>query len=455
MDAEGRPVVLEGKRKSFLRSPGQVLGPMPGIKELNVAGWSWLASLLVINYLVPLWARFKSGAGMINIYPSDFIYFYGIGHIAKDYPLIRFYDYSLQLKVFNDIYPLPQQAGAYGPSPYPPYVGLFFSLFARMPILTAFFVWVFVSLGLYVSGIAAAAKGLFPGERLKISFVFSLALAFCPFLHNTLANGQIATLAVFSVGVAIWQERSSRPLMSGLSLSILTYKPTLLLLVVPMLLLTRRFRTFCGFLCGSAALALTATAFAGGQIWIAYAHFLNFFARFVGVGGQSILFLRQYVDLRSFIRAASGGSSRGATVVLMAMTIAAAAGLSVLVWRSAKGGHAEQLLCWAATLTWTLLLNVYVPVYDAILAVIAVLLTLGALRELGWQALLRWTSMLAVLAGAGSWWLDNITRNGGIQFLVPWLVALGAGQLYFLHRAQRQRSAQRESEPPSAEAALN
>ena len=41
-------------------------------------------------------------------------------------------DYSLQQKIFNGINPAPGE-GFYGPSPYPPFVALFFSLFARLP----------------------------------------------------------------------------------------------------------------------------------------------------------------------------------------------------------------------------------------------------------------------------------------------------------------------------------
>jgi hypothetical protein len=454
MNDENHTVATECGRKAILRWPARILGPLPGSKELSLAGWSWFASLLILKYLPPLWIRLKAGSGLTNIFPSDFIYFYGIGQIANKYPLTRLYDYSLQLKIFNGIYPLSVHDGSYGPSPYPPYVALFFSLFARVPIQAAFFLWAGVSLSLYIAGIAAAVKGLFPGEGFKISLIFSLALAFCPFLHNTFANGQIATLAVFSVGLTIWQERYSRPFSSGLALAILAYKPTLLLLVVPMLLLTRRFRTFCGFITGTALLALTATAFAGIQVWSQYARFLSFFGRFVGADGRSILFVRQYVDIKSFIQGACGGWSRTEFVILMAVTIPAAIGLSIMLWRSAKGGRPEQFLAWAATLTWTLLLNVYVPVYDSILVSVAVILTLAALRELGWKVAMRWMTILAVLISAGSWELESIAQSRGIQFLPVLLAILGMGQLYLLHRAILQGSPQMVTGQPLAEATL-
>ena len=52
-----------------------------------------------------------------------------------------------------------------------------------------------------------------------------------------------------------------------------------------------------------------------------------------------------------------------------------------LLHRSAAAGNAAQNLAWAMTLTWTLIMNVYVPVYDTLLIAVAVTLTIGALKE--------------------------------------------------------------------------
>ena len=447
MESESQPVALEGRGKSFLRWPTHVLGPAPGLKELNVAAWAWLAALLVKQFCVPLLLRIKAGGGLTHIFPSDFVYFYGIGHIANSYPLTRLYDYSLQLKTFNEIYPYHLQNGGYGPSPYPPFVALFFSLFAHASVVPAYFLWAGVSLTLYVTGIAAVTKGSFPADRLRASVIFALALSFCPFLLRTLANGQISTLAVFAVGAAVMLDRDSMPFSSGLVLSILAYKPTLLLLLIPMLLITRRFRTFYGFLAGSALLAGVATAFGGIQIWAAYARFLSVFGRFVGFKGQSTYDLSLYVDIKSFMQAVCHGWSRFELIVFIALAVAMSAWLAVMLWQSARSGRPAQSLAWAATLTWTLLLNVYVPIYDSVLIVIAAVLTLGALRDLEWKAAMGWMTFLAVLISVGSWELELIAQSIGIQFAPILLAIFGMGQLYILHRAIRGGSQQQACSP--------
>ncbi len=124
-----------------------MLGPTPGLKEMNLACWGVFAALLVTRFCYPLWIQFKTGVGSFHILPADFIYFYGIGRIANEYPLARLYDYNLQLKTFNEIYALHD--GAYGPSPYPPFVALCLAL-SRESLLCRLFSFGRVSRWLFI-----------------------------------------------------------------------------------------------------------------------------------------------------------------------------------------------------------------------------------------------------------------------------------------------------------------
>jgi len=223
--------------------------------------------------------------------------------------------------------------------------------------------------------------------------------------------------------------------VSGLALSILAYKPTLLLLLIPMLLLTRRFRTFCGFITGVSILGLTATSFAGVQIWTAYAQFLGAFGRIAGLNGQSSLLLWQYIDLRAFILSACGAGGMPERIVFITVLSMIAAWIAVLLWKSVAIGRTGQYLAWAVTLTWTLLLNVYVPVYDSILLSLAAILTLGALRDLKWSAAAGWVIALLAFICVASWETDAIVVNHGGQILSLLLAVFGVIQIYLLQRA--------------------
>jgi Glycosyltransferase family 87 len=430
---DGNPIaLLGGSSKTSIHWPDRILGPRPGLKEVNLACWGMFVAFLIVPVSIVFWLHSQTGSGSIRKLHSDFVYFYGVGQIAHQYSAVRVYDFELQQKTFNQIYPLHDRT--YGPSPYPPFVALFFSLFARMSFETAYLLWTVVSLALYTVGIAATANEVFPGYRLKTSLIFCFALAFYPFSFDTLMNGQLAAVAVCAVGLAISQERHSRPFRSGLALSMLAYKPTLLLLILPMLLLTRRFKSLFAFMTGTVVLMLVATAWAGAHIWPTYWRFLRGFGHVAGLGGQSALRLWQFVDFRSLSYAVPGGRSAAALAALICLAASIGTWLVVLLCKSAAGERPEQYLVWAVTLTWTLLLNVYVPTYDSVLLTLAVILTLGALRDMAWSTASGWIIFLSVLILLSSWLTEAIAQRHGFQILSILIAVLGIGQLYLLHR---------------------
>ena len=418
--------------------PDRVLGRRPGLKEVNVVCWGLFVAFLVVPLLIVSLIRISHGPGFVRSLHSDFVYFYGDGQIAASSPA-RLYDYRLQQQTFTALYPAHE--GVYGPSPYPPFVALFFSLFTHVSFEVAYALWFGVSLALYLLGVGLTARLVYPGERLKSALVLCFALACYPFLFSTLINAQLSAVAVCAAGTAIYQERRGKYFVSGLALALLMYKPTLLLLLCPMLILTRRFRTALGFVSGAAILLAVSTIFAGAQIWQAYFRLLLNFGRLTGLNGSSRLELRKYVDLSSFLAAASGTFPSAGKLVFIAVGVISVITLALLLWRSAKSGQPAQWLAWAATLTWTLLLNVYVPIYDSVLAVLAVILTLGALRDLKWDIASEWITLLAVTTFAVSWKTVSFAQQYHVQLLSIMLFLLATTQLWFLHRAIRQGKA--------------
>src|SRR6185295_20283569 len=92
-----------------------------------------------------------------------------------------------------------------------------------------------------------------------------------------LAGGQTSALAFFCLALAINQERRGHYILSGLALSLCAYKPTLLLLVVPMLFFTRRHSTLLGFVAGCAVLAVVSLLVVGRQGCLGYINTLLYF----------------------------------------------------------------------------------------------------------------------------------------------------------------------------------
>ena len=424
--------------------PEKILGPRPGLKEINVICWSIFIGFIVVPACGLLFIQYKTGKLFFLQSSVDFIYVYGTGQIANEHPAIDVYDYDLQMQVFNKILPLHE--GTYGPSPYPPFVSQFFRIFARLPFEQAYLLWMGISLALYITGIAIALRNFLPGERLKRSLLFCFALAFPAFLLNTLSNGQLSSVAVCFVALAVSLEKRSRPFLSGLALSVLIYKPTLLLLLVPMLFLTRRFRALAGIISGAGILVAVTTIFAGPQIWPAYVRFLNRFGHTSGLYGQTSLRLWKYVDFNSFSYAIRGGRTAVDLAILICAVAAAAGWLGILLWKSAGGSKPVQYLAWAAVLTWTMLLNVYYPIYDSILITVALILTLAALRDLEWANATSRIIVLALLVFAVSWFTEPVARRYGIQFLTIALMALAIAQSLLLQRAIRWQSSPAKAE---------
>jgi hypothetical protein len=401
---------------------------------MNVFCWGLFVIGLLFPLVIVLFVRWKLGARFSSLLPVDFIYFYGIGQILNQHPAVQLYDYGLQLKTFNDIYRLTENHQVWGRSPYPPFVAKFFSVYARFSFEQAYFLWMGTSFALYVAGIAAAVKAILPRDPLRGSLIFCFALASPVFLYYNLAVGQLATVAVFAASLAIYLEKRSMPLLSGLALSILTYKPTLLLLIVPMLLITRRFRTFFGFTAGTIVLIAVSTAFAGFGIWPVYGHFLNSFAGTAGIHGELAIKRWEYVDFNSFSYAVPGGRSWLGLAVLAFVLLGLGIWLVRLLHKSASAGNAAQNLAWATTLTWTLVVNVYVPIYDTLLIAVVVTLTIGALLEVEGMQATGWVVFLAVGISAVSLKAETIAQNHGIQPLTILILLLGLVQAVLLQQ---------------------
>jgi hypothetical protein len=395
----------------------RMLGPAMSLKELNFLCWG----LFLVALALPLGFVMSTQKEAPD---ADFVYFYAMGRILNEYPADRVYDYALQQKVCTEIHPL--HTGKYGPIPYPPIVGMLFRPFARLPYRAAYGAWLCISLVLYLAGIAMISKRYFPDDPLRRSLIFCFALSFYSFTIDTFANGQLSAIGFFALALAIREDDRDHLVPSGLALSVCLYKPTLLVLVLPMLLVTKRFKTLLGFGAGAAAFALLTTVAEGTRIWAGYETLLlNFGQATTGVHTQSFLRLRKYVDLTSLSSMAPGGRSWIGLAIIYGYACWAALSLLRLWWTSGRAGKAARGLLWATTITWTLLLNAYVPRHDSILCVLAVVITAGILKDSPARTLYGWFTVLWLLILASSWITDDFAAAHGIQIITLLIAALG------------------------------
>jgi len=408
------------------------LGHPPSLKDLNFMVWGLLLVCFVLPFSIVVFSSHRPP-------DADFAGFYSLGRILNEHSPHDLYNYNLQKQICQEVQP---RKAEYGPLPYPPFVALFFRPFTILPYWGAYTFWVAVSLVLYGIGLHFVIACFFPQKPLAWSLLFALAYCYFPFIANTAANGQLAAVGFCAIALALREENEGHGLRSGLVLSLCLYKPTILVLIVPMLLITRRFKALAGFALGTLALVLVTTAFEGFAVWPEFLQAIGSFGNSsVGVSRTSILPLAKYVDLTSFSANVRGGRSPLGIAVFLCCALFALAALIRFWAKSRACGSTYRTLLWAATLTWTLLLNVYVPVYDSILVVLSVLMTAGTLREFARPALRRWFAVTWILILICSWFSVPLSRSTGIQCMTVLFASLGIVQFMGLGHLAAQNKA--------------
>ncbi len=106
------------------------------------------------------------------------------------------------------------------------------------------------------------------------------------------------------------------------------------------------------------------------------------------------------------------------------------------------------MLVWATVLTWTLVLNVYAPIYDSISLIIGIALTIGALQELHWEFSVEWVVILGAVTFFVSVFTTGYAKVHGVQLMTIDLVLLGVVQMVLL-RSATTSSQRRAADGPS------
>src|SRR6266699_3809335 len=142
------------------------------LKKINIICWALFLAFLA----APLAISLKSGiqSGRLLQEDRDFVYFYSMGRMLNRYPPSQLYDFELQKKVAMEVHPLKGDR-QYTPNPYPPFVGLLFRPFARIPFSNAYPLWLSITFSLYIAGLALAARAFFPNDLVCRSLIFCCA----------------------------------------------------------------------------------------------------------------------------------------------------------------------------------------------------------------------------------------------------------------------------------------
>jgi hypothetical protein len=215
------------------------------------------------------------------------------------------------------------------------------------------------------------------------------------------------------LAVALREDDRGNWFSSGLALSICAYKPTLLLLLLPMLVTTKRWKTIQGFAAGLLASTLLVTATEGVAIWRGYIKMLFYFGSQWSTSAARLR-LYYYVDLKSLMLASVPAAPEWAKASMLAVISVCVLALLIVAWRRGSRTKSVRVLLWSTTLSWSLLLNFYVSIFDSAMILIG-MISMAALRDLVGRTLYRWSVLLSWLILAVSWMTVLLAQRTGVQ----------------------------------------
>jgi hypothetical protein len=362
---------------------------------------------------------------------ADYSGLYNAGRLLNNHGPERLYDFQLHADLYHEL--LPQHSVGYQlPYLHPPHVAFALRPLAQLPYPVSYAVWLTVSAALYLGGLIVLLRTLpwaFVGQRLD---VFLLALSFEPFIVETWLNGQLAAVGFLSLCLALAALERGRPLAGGLALSVCLYKPPLLVVIVPLLVIGRSFRVLTGFSLGAVGWLGVNVALVGIEGCKSYLAAMRQMRESVDSGLLPVPYWK-YVDLNSFVGLwPLPAGWRGP--LALALAAAPALLLAAAWWRYGRSGGATRRLLWAAALAWSPVLNLYTPMYDTLGVVAVTLLLISVTSPPEPPPGLRWILVLLYLV---PWVAPATALQTGLQPYTLVLAALGGYTLWRLRRETR------------------
>lgn len=339
---------------------------------------------------------------------GDFVQFYAAGRILDRHDEKRLYDVNVQDRIYQEV--VPGATALKLPFVNPPLIAAAFRPLSRLPFSLALSIFLTITPLMFLGSLALLNARFGPDARDQQVLLIVAGMSFFPFLGYTWLGAQISVLGFGAIAVALCEDDRGRFFRSGLALSLCLYKPTLLLLILPMLLLTGRFRHLIGFIAGGSLLTMACVLVVGAGATMEFVERMRgMFFRSTTV--QDLFNLYRWIDLNAFFRLLPYGRSVAGYAVLCVIAIGVGIALVTAWVKGREANRPERLLVWAATLTFSLVLNVYTPFYDTVLVVAAAILAFAAVRARGWEG---WNRLAPALL---------------CVYLTPWFAEIAARAL--------------------------
>ena len=304
-------------------------------------------TLGVVAYFSHWWIYNSDGLGI----PIDFINVWAAGRLVLDGLPAQAYDWDIQKQI--EVAKLGQDFVGYYAWHYPPPFLFVASVLAQLPYSVGFLGWVLVSMLPYLAVMRAIVGR---------NFGIVLALAAPMVFINSLA-GQNGFLTAALIGGTLYLI-PIRPVLAGICLGLLTYKPQYGLLFPVVLIAAGHWRVFVSAGVTAIAMFFVSWLAFGTESWLAFFHWMPRFSQAFLTEGKATWWKLQ--SIFSMVRY-FGGTEQLAWAFQWVLTGSVAVVLA-LMWRS----RVPYTLKAAALAAGTLLTTPYLFMYDMMVLVIPV-----------------------------------------------------------------------------------
>jgi arabinofuranan 3-O-arabinosyltransferase len=358
-------------------------------------------SLLGAAYVSRWWVYDADGLGI----PTDFINVWAAGRLVLDGFPAQAYDWDIQKQV--EVAKLGQDFVGYFAWHYPPPFLFVASLLARLPYQLAFIGWVGVSFLPFMIAMRAIVGH---------PFGYLLALAIPMVFINALV-GQNGFLTAALIGGALYLI-PVRPVLAGICLGLLTYKPQYGLLFPIALIAAGHWRVFVSAAVTAVVLAIASWLAFGTESWLALFHWMPRFSQAFLTEGKAPWWKLQ--SIFALVRYFGGTEPLG--WAFQWVLTAAVAVVMALIWRS----RVPYTLKAAALAAGTLLTTPYLFMYDMMVLAVPVAFMVRIGLKTGFRAH-ELPLLGAVAALLVCYLLTGIPTGFGATLVVSMLILRRAG----------------------------
>lgn len=214
-------------------------------QNLGTRAWLNLAmAALVMLYLAQIIWTLKTEVPLSRSIGLDFRAIWSAGYIANIYGYADIYNLNILTQIQRQFIPLSNHVGVFEavPVPFLPIFIPIFQFFAFFPAYTGFYLWTFFNLAGFFLYIQFFLKKLEVQEWKRLALMGLLTF---PSFSN-LFWGQINLFVFVCVGEFIRKIIDKHEIQAGLWLGGLILKPQLMILIVPALLLQRKWKLLGG-----------------------------------------------------------------------------------------------------------------------------------------------------------------------------------------------------------------